>query len=74
MFRYVNNYFIEYSNFIIKNYNELLLSIFFDSSFLNNSINLYNLYLFNSLDLFYVILNIEEIKLEHQKNITEKKN
>jgi hypothetical protein len=73
MFRYVNNYFIEYNNCIVNNYNELLLGIFFDSKISENSINLYNLYLFNSLHLFYVLYNIEEIKLEHDKNVTKKK-
>jgi hypothetical protein len=39
----------------------------------NNQINIYNIYLFDSLDLFYVLYNVEEFKLEYEKTITEKK-
>ena len=37
-----------------------------------SSKNIY-LYLFDSLDLFYALYNVEEFKLEHEKNFTEKK-
>jgi hypothetical protein len=73
MFRYVNNYFMEYCDSLVKFYNDLLLGFFFDFNYFENNINLYNLFLFNSLDLFYVLFNIKEIKLEHEKNFVKKK-
>jgi hypothetical protein len=51
-----------------KGYKNLLFSLFFYLDFYENLINYYNLYSFHSLDIFFVLYNMEDIKLEHQKN------
>lgn len=48
-------------------------SFFYDMHFYNNQINIYNIYLFDSLDLFYALYNVEEFKYEYEKTITEEK-
>jgi hypothetical protein len=57
----------------MKSYNSLLSTFFFDLDFSANIVNLYNIFLFNELDIFFVLYNIKDIKLEHDKNITPKK-
>jgi hypothetical protein len=71
--KYINNYFYNYISYFFKGcYKKILHSFYFFSDFSENLINYYNLYLFSSLDHFFVIYNIEEIKLEHEKNFTTK--
>lgn len=74
LLRYVNIYFSEFLSFSFKKYNLIISSFFYDMQLCNNQINIYNIYLFDSLDLFYVLYNVEEFKLEYEKTITEKKN
>jgi hypothetical protein len=40
--------------------------------YIENSINIYNIYALNDLKIFSVLYNIEEIKFEHDKSITPK--
>jgi hypothetical protein len=71
--KYINNYFYNYISYLSKGiYKKLLYSYLFFSNFNDSLINYYNLYLFFSLDNFFIIYNIEEIKLEHDKNFTKK--
>jgi len=72
--QYINNYNIEYSNYFFCTYDELLFNLFYNLEFLENQIKIYNIYLFNSLNIFHVLFNIENIKLEHEKYFTLKKN
>ena len=73
LLRYVNNYFSEFISFSSKKYNLIISSFIYDMQLCNNQINIYNIYLFDSLDLFYVLYNVEEFKFEYEKAITEKK-
>ena len=75
LLRYVNIYFFEFTFLLskFKKYNLIISSFFYDMQLCNNQINIYNIYLFDSLDLFYVLYNVEEFKLEYEKTITEKK-
>ena len=71
--KYINNYFNNYISYLSKGiYKNLLYSFLFFSNFNDNLINYYNLYLFFSSDNFFILSNIEEIKLEHDKNFTIK--
>jgi len=72
MFKYINNYFRDFVPFLMKSYNTLLSHFFFDLDFSANIVNLYNIFLFNELDIFFVLYNIKEIKLEHDKSVTPK--
>ena len=68
IFKYINFYFFDFLRYIYISYNVLLSGYFCDLDMSDNSINVYNLFLFDSLELFYVLYNIEKIKLEHEKS------
>jgi hypothetical protein len=70
--KYVNNYFFEFICYLFKGYNKLLNSFFYDLNNFNNIINIYNIYIFNSLNNFFILYNFEDIKLEHEKTFTIK--
>jgi hypothetical protein len=72
MMKYVNNYFFEFICYLFKGYNKLLNSFFYDLNNFNNIINIYNIYIFNSLNNFFILYNFEDIKLEHEKTFTIK--
>jgi len=72
MIKYVNSYFFDFFSFIIKGYNKLFFGFFFDLNYNKNIINIYNIFIFNSLDIFFFLFNFEEIKLEHEKNFIKK--
>jgi hypothetical protein len=57
---------------MFKGYNKLLFSFFYDLNYINNVVNIYNIYLFNDLNNFFIIYNVEKIKLEHERSITAK--
>jgi hypothetical protein len=70
--KYINAYFFNFLNYISKGYDKLLHSLFYNLNNSNHLINIYNIYLFNALNDFFVLFNIEEIKLEHEKTHTVK--
>lgn len=63
----------DYIPSLSKYYNTILFSFFYNINCFNNFVNLYNMYLFDSLDIFFALYNIEEFKLEYEKSITDKK-
>jgi hypothetical protein len=71
--KYINNYSLEFIPFLKKFYNILLSTFSFHLDFSDNIINLYNIFSLNELNIFSVLYNIKEIKLEHDKNITPEK-
>jgi hypothetical protein len=72
IFKYIKNYFFDFFHFMFKGYNKLLFSFFYDLNYINNVVNIYNIYLFNDLNNFFIIYNVEKIKLEHERSITAK--
>lgn len=71
--KYINNYFFEFIPFLMKSYNIILFNFFFDLEYSDNIINLYNIFSLNELNIFFILYNVKEIKLEHDKNITPEK-
>jgi len=65
--KFINIYFNDFIYYIIKGYDYLVSSIFFFNNYYNNLINYYNIFLFCSLNIFYFINNLEDIKFEHEK-------
>jgi hypothetical protein len=53
-------------------YKFIIYDFFYNLEISDNIINVYNIYLLNELNIFSVIYNVEEIKLEHDKSITPK--
>jgi hypothetical protein len=74
MLQYLNNNFLEFIPYFVEHYEDLLMGFFFDLKYIDNNINIYNLYILNHLNIFFFLFNIEEIKYEHDKNFVEKKN
>lgn len=72
LFRYINNYFSDFLNYFNKKYNIILNDFLYNLMYIENSINIYNIYALNDLKIFSVLYNIEEIKFEHDKSITPK--
>jgi len=73
MIKYIYNYFTEFVFLIMEPYSQLLEGFFFDSSFNETFIGIYNLYAFNSLKIYFFLFNVEEIKFEHDKNFVKEK-
>ena len=74
IFQYINNFFYDFMNYNISLYNDIIYGYFFDLDFMEYSRSIYNFFLFNSLELFYVLFNFEKIKLEHERVVTLEKN
>ncbi len=74
MIKYIKNYFFEFICYFFKDYSKLLYGFFYDLDPLNNYINIYNLYAFSLLKIFFLLYNVEQIKLEHEKNFIVKRN
>jgi hypothetical protein len=72
LFKYINNYFFNFFCYFKKGYNILLNDFFYNLNFSDNTINIYNIFSLNFLNIFSVLYNIEDIKLEHDKNIIPK--
>lgn len=72
IFQYINNNFIIFNEYIFKSYNSLLYEFFYFLDFFCNYINIYNIYLFDNLNIFNFLYNFEDIKLEHDKNFVHK--
>lgn len=71
--KYIYDYFSEFFSLIVGPYNELFKGFFFDLTFNETFINVYNLHIFNFLKVYYFLFNIEEIKFEHDTNFVKKK-
>ena len=72
IFKYINNYFTEFMPYLFKVYKPLLYGFFYDMNLYHNNISLYNIYAYNSLNIFFALYNVEEFKLEHEKNFVKK--
>jgi hypothetical protein len=71
--RFINYYNFEFYDYFIDYYYDLVISFFI---FTNDLLYItwYNINAFNSLDIFFLLFNVEEIKLEHDKNFVLEKN
>lgn len=76
LLNYVLNNFKDYFFFISKTFDNayVLYDLIYNISYTNNNINVYNMYALNQMKTFYVILNAEHIRYEHEKILTEPKN
>jgi len=72
MFQYINNYNREFIYCFMNLYKFIIYDFFYNLKISDNIINVYNIYILNELNIFFVIYNVEEIKLEHDKTITPK--
>lgn len=73
LLNYISNNFTAYCFFIIKTFDNasVLCDLIYNMNFINNNISVFNIYAFNEMKRFYVILNAEHIRYEHEKRLTD---